>query len=335
MKATRAWRFAALCAAGAFLAACSSNASTTFAPSAGGLAPANALQRDRMATAALTQPVTAGARTGGWLSRHATSPGLIYWGDYNNNVITIYPSKGINPKPVGQITTGVSSPERLYVDRNGYVYTTNIGNGTITAYAPGTTSPSLTISSGIDRPTGLVVGANGTIYCANVGNNTVTVYPKGKTSPSLTIPIAGQPEYLAVDTANDVYVSYLGSSKSGVFEFPPKSTNGKDLGLNIGASGLNAIVLDRSGNIILANDAESYVLIFPAGQTQPSAKIPVSGTPFDLSLNKLETKVFVTVEQGSNFVVQTLAYPKGTALQNKITTVNGDWPIAVSPDAVL
>ncbi len=128
------------------------------------------------------------AKTGGWLSPDAKKgKNLIYWGDYNNNTITIYSSKGVNGKEKGQITTGLSNPERLFVDKKGNVYATNIGNDTITAYKPGTSSPFLTISDGVVSPTGLTVDAAGTVYCANVGNDTITVYPKGQTSPSLMV----------------------------------------------------------------------------------------------------------------------------------------------------
>ncbi len=157
------------------------------------------------------------ARTGagGWLSPDAKKKGnksLIYWGNYDTSTITIYSGKGVNGKEVGQITTGLSSPERLFVGADGSVYATNLDNNTITGYKAGKTSPFITISNGVNTPTGLTVDAAGTVYCANVGNDTITVYPKGQTTPSLTISYFA--EYLATDKHDNLYAAGAPSKSS-------------------------------------------------------------------------------------------------------------------------
>ncbi|MGB8909158.1 MAG: hypothetical protein WCC84_10455 [Candidatus Cybelea sp.] len=43
----------------------------------------------------------------------------------------------------------------------------------------------------------------------------------------------------------------------------------------------------------------------------------------------------MSVEASGPFIVQEVAYPNGTTLTNKLTTGDGERPIAVSPDAVL
>lgn len=134
-------------------------------------------------------------------------------------------------------------------------------------------------------------------------------------------------------------MSYLGGPQlSGVLEFPPGSTTGKDLGLVIGSA--DALEVDKTGNIIIIDFDSNQIDVFPPGQTTPSNQIPVTaGTPFALSLNGTETVLYATVETSSGgFIVQDVAYPSGTTMENKITnfTTDGDeWPIAVSPDAVL
>jgi hypothetical protein len=259
---------------------------------------------------------------------------LIYWATYSTNTIAIFSAVGTNPPEEGKITKGLSHPERLFVDGSGSVYATNNGKNTITAYKRGATSPFLTISNGVNGPIGLTVDAAGTVYCANIGNSSVTEYPKGTTSPSLTISMGGlMPEDLAIDSGDNLYVSYMGGSHgAGVMEFPPGSSTGKDLGISDGG---NALEVDRLGNIIAVGNRE--IDIFPPGQTLPSKKISVTaGTPFELSLNKAETQLYVTVELGdATFIVQVLDYPNGTTLKNKITANDGQWQIAVSPDAVL
>jgi hypothetical protein len=257
-------------------------------------------------------------------------PALIYWGSFFSSVIYIFSAKGTNPPVKGTITTGVSNPQRLFVDAASNVYATNAGNNTITAYKRGASMPFLTISNSVTNPTGLTVDAAGTVYCANFGANTITEYPKGKNSPSLTIPITS-PEYLAIDTSDNLYVS----SGNGVTEFPPGSTNGQNLGLTIGSPG--ALEVDKAGNIIIIDTSANTIDVFPAGQTTPSKEIAVTaGSPFELSLNKAETTVYASVQVTGGFIVQVLAYPNGTKLANKITALtDGEWAITVSPDAVL
>ena len=280
------------------------------------------------------RPQTAGHETAprGWVSPDAKKgKKLMYWGNFNYSTITIYSNKGVNGKELGQITTGLSSPERLFVDKKHNVYATNLGNNTITAYKPGATSPFLTISSGVNTPTGLTVDAAGTIYCANVGNNTITVYPVGQTTPSLTISVPSSPEYLATDASDNLYAS-VGLE---VLEFAPGSTNGKNLGLAVGSPA--AVEVDRKGNLIVLDQSTDEIDYIPAGQTQPSKQISVtSGFPFALSLSANEKELYVSVEANSGpFIIQNVAYPKGSALTNKFTNNGGDWPIAVSPDNAL
>ena len=221
-------RWAPIALLGALAAGCSaSGISGTNFPASGPDAGRSVAQNRMLAQGRGPHSQNTRSQSRGWISpdrRHKSRKGLIYWGSYDNSTITIFASKGVNGKEKGQITTGLSNPERLFVDKQGSVYATNIGNNTITAYKRGQTSPFITISSGVNAPTGITVDAAGTIYCANVGNNTITVYPKGQTSPSLTIPYFA--EYLATDAHDNLY-----AAGSAVEEFAPGSTSGKDLGL--------------------------------------------------------------------------------------------------------
>jgi len=312
----------------AFVTGCSVAGSPS-SPNSPGNGPA--VGANLKAANGLTRPQASqrAAHSHGWISPDAKkSKNLIYWGNYDSNTITIYSAKGENGKEKGTIATGLSNPERLFVDAKGNVYATNIGNGTITAYKPGATSPFLTISDGVNRPTGLTVDAAGTVYCANVGNDTITVYPRGTTTPSLTISVSqGSPEYLATDKSDNLYAS-VGTE---VLEYPKGSSNGTNLGLNVNSPG--ALEVDKSGNIIVL-DGESTIDYFPAGKTEPSKQIPAQ-YGFGLSLSKNEKELYVSVESGANFVIESVAYPNGSTLADKLTTSAGDWPVAVSPDNAL
>lgn len=266
--------------------------------------------------------------------------GLIYSGDYYANTITIYPAKGTNPPSTGTITDGISSPERLFVDKKQNLYVSN--NTSVTAYKRGKTSPFLTITNGIDRPTGIVAGSDGSIYVANAGTDSVSVYPKGKATPSktLTMPTNDDPQNLALDASNNVYVNYLGYSSpgTGIIKFPAGSTQGKDLGIVVGWP--SAIEVDRKGNLIALIDGSSLE-VFPPGKTQPSKQwaVPYDGG-FFLSLSQDEKKLYVSSEAAGSpldFIMLQLDYPNGKSLTNKISNDlgQGAWSLTVSPDNVL
>lgn len=327
-----ACRLAIFSSLGMLAAGCSSTGTSSAAAVPNAATAHSTTSEYALAAQGLVRPPAHAANTrAGWISPDIVrrKPPLIYWGSFAANTIDIFSAKGTKPPLKGQITTGLSEPERLFVDAARNVYATNLGNSTITVYKRGTTTPFLTISNGVNAPTGLTVDAAGTIYCANVGNGTVTEYPKGQSSPSLTISFSA--EYLAIDSADNLYAS----TRSGVFEFAPGSTTGKNLGLSIGAPG--ALEVDKSGNIIVIDSNASTIDVFPAGQTTPSKTISVTaGVPFGLSLNGAETAVLATVEVRGGFIVQYMEYPNGTTMANKITAAtDGDWPIAASPDAVL
>lgn len=332
-----AHRFRYVVLLGAVVAGCSTNSSVWPAGNTQlGASPAANVRRSVQLSEGFGKESIQQTRARSWLAPDLKGGALnIYWGDYYNNTIAIYPRNGINPPEKGLITKGVSHPERLFVDDRLAVYATNIGNNTITVYKRHRTRPSLRISTGIDTPTGLTVDAAGTVYCASVGNDTITVYPRGQTTPSLTIPIAGSPEYLAIDGSGNLYVSYLGGSKgTGVMEFAPGSTTGKDLGLDM--SGGGALEVDRSGNIIIADNYGSTIDVFPANHTEPTKRIGFGGgEAFGLSLSEKEHKLFASVLTNDVFTIQQIDYPKLTNVTTKLSTNAGNWPIAVSPDAVL
>lgn len=280
------------------------------------------------------------AQTRGWIAADAKKKkDLIYWGNNLSNTVTIF-SLGKNPKQKGQISDGLSSPQRIFVDKSQNLYVSNNGfgyytYGDIAIYARGATSPKLTITDGVDNPTGLTVDAAGTVYCANVTfPGTITEYKAGKTSPSLTIPLGSSDaaEYLAIDSSDNLYASLLTGT---VWKFPAGSSSGTKLNLQIGAAG--SLEVDRKGNIVAVDEDASTIDFFPAGQTAPSKTISVpDGSPFTLSLSKDEKTLYVTVDAGSSgFIVQELSYPNGTTLTTKISGGTGDWPVAVAPDAVL
>lgn len=304
----------------------------------GGAAPAGEAQQSAVSSARSAanglgvrrqQP----SRVRGWMARDAKgAKAAFYWGSYDDSTVDVLSSKGT---VLGTISDGLSDPERLFVDKKKNMYASNAGNSTITEYAPNATSPSLTISDGVSTPTGLVVGGDGTVYVANVGSDSVTEYPAGSTSPSLTIALTVLPENLAVDKSNNLYIQYLGGNTgSGVIEVPSGQSSGTDLGLTIGSAG--ALEVDKKGNILILDTSVPALDVFPPKTTSPSKQIDItSGSPFELSLNKKETQLYVSVSSGASFIIQAMKYPKGSSFSSKFTGNDGDWPIAATPDNAL
>ena len=337
-------RFLPATGVAALLAACSGGTSLSPATNASagfGNVPIAANARVRAdllaADGRSVPPGTRGAVGRGWLSVAAKAGShAIYSGSYDNSTITIYPSKGTNPAPIGTISTGLTNPERLFVDKNLKLYASSEGSTTsIVVYDPGKTSPSLTITNGVNFPTGVTVGADGTVYSANTGNGTVTEYPKGKKSPSLTISMGNEtPENLAVDGSNNLYIQYVGGTLgSGVIKVPPGQTSGTDLNLVIGSA--SALSVDKAGNVVIIDQGSSTLDVFPAGQTAPSKTIALGGFPFEMSMNMAEKQVYVSNDLGSAFEIQVVDYPNLKKAKAKIDPTLGEWPIAVAPDNAL
>jgi hypothetical protein len=130
----------------ALLAACSDGTLSPTANTSAGSAPMGADARVRanlLAASGRSLPPGTHGAIGGWLSAAAKAGSrVIYSGNYDDSTITIYPSKGTNPPPIGTISTGLTSPERLFVDKNLKLYTTDEGSPTsIVVYKPARRRP--------------------------------------------------------------------------------------------------------------------------------------------------------------------------------------------------
>ena len=99
-------------------------------------------------------------------------------------------------------------------------------SGHVYAYAPGTTSPKLTITAGIHRPVALGFDASNNLYVVNAGpskHGSVTVYASGQGSPIRTIekglsgPGGGS---MAVTSNGTLVVGDVG----GISEYQPGAT---------------------------------------------------------------------------------------------------------------
>jgi serine/threonine protein kinase, bacterial len=82
--------------------------------------------------------------------------------------------------------SGLGGPMGVSFGKNGMMYVSNYSGGNVLVYAPGTTTPALTITDGITNPTFNGVSTTGRFFQANYPG-TVAGYKAGSTQPFTTI----------------------------------------------------------------------------------------------------------------------------------------------------
>jgi sugar lactone lactonase YvrE len=274
-------------------------------------------------------------RTEGWLSPAASSKQLVYISSSTANAVYIYPkdvAPGANPPPIGEITDGIASPSGSFVDRHGDLFVANNANFTVTMYPRGSTQWSLRYT-GFAYPNNVTVSRKGTVYIADFTGDKVVEFPKGSTRSKLTIPIGYPPHGVALDAHDNVYVSYNtgahGEGPGAVNEYAPGSTGGKNLNLPIGWAAGD--VIDGSGNLLVCDQSNAAVYVFPPGSTSPSQTI-TQGLSDPVNLAFDASFKYLYVEDAVVDGVLVYEYPSGTyvtTLNNGATGIDG---IALYPE---
>lgn len=246
----------------------------------------------------------------GWLSARASVRGepLIYVADEYSSEVLVYPERGRSHQPVGMITGGVEVPWGLYIDDKQNLYVSNQYESTVGVYPPGATEPSLTYSQDLNRPLYCIADQYGDLFVGNANNGTVVEYLAGS---SVAYEVLQTPGYevdgLAFDRQGNLYVAYRNSSSSNssIEEFPPHSSAGVILGMNLYEP--QGLVVDDSGNIVVAETGQlDRVDVFPPGSKTPSQELSINGAPTELALTEKQSRLFISAETG---VVYSVHYP--------------------------
>jgi len=207
------------------------------------------------------------------------------------------------------------SAESVVADSAGNVYAALIGaTPAVVEYAAGTVNPLRTITQGIGIPLALTVDPFGTLSVLNGAGNSpgyVSVYASGATSPSYTIPdgyfFQGDGPHPAnvSDAAGTIYVANGTGGTAG----PDGNTGsvtvyaaGTGALVNTITAGIdypNALAIDHSGNLYVANSNGNTVSIYAPGATTPTRVIDVS-SPYSLALDATDN---VYVAGGSQITV--------------------------------
>ncbi len=275
-------------------------------------------------------------RTGGWLSPQAKkAEHLIYVSDFLANDVEIYPAKGSNPKPIGEITDGIDGPEGSFVDKHGDLFVTNVTNQTVTMYKKGSTTYSLQYT-GFAYPTNVTVDAKGTVYVADLVGEKVVEFSKGSTRPKLTIDIS-YPQGVAIDSNDNLYVEYNAGAHGGgpgdVNEFAPGSSSGENLNLPIVWGAGDAI--DGKNDIVTADQGSgsgnAAVYVFPQGATEPSETIDQGmEDPFRIAFDKPFKHLYVADPEVNALLVY--SYPAGKLVNSITNGLSSVYGVALYPE---
>lgn len=265
-----------------------------------------------------------------------TADGLLFVANGRSSIVDVYDKEAPNAL-LGQITDGISGPNGMVVDAAGDLFVANVDNQTVTEYPPGSTKPSKTYTNGFNQrltnPLNVTVGSDGTLYLVNyIGNGSqVLEYPNGSLNPSLAIPINGGAEGLALDTSNNLYVSYNGQVSGRILKFAPGSTVGTDLGISLGFAG--GLTFDGNANLVACDQTAPAIDIFPPGATNPSRVIKQGFTdPYHIAFGQHFHRLYVADSAADNLLIY--SYPAGT-ISGKIHRKFTAYGVAVNPAAPL
>lgn len=282
----------------------------------------------------------------GWRSPAAQRKNgrLLYASLEGAGEILIYSESAINQAPIGMITSGLSQPWGLYVDKSGNLYVANL-NSTVSVYPPGAVTPSLTYSQDLCHPLFTIVDARGNVFVANgrscgTGPATVVEYAAGSTNADRTLPLpATELDGIDFDRQGNLYVAFRATLKRGhgsIAKFPPGSTKGTILGMLVHKP--QGLIVDNEGNILVAETSKTSrdIVVYAPGARFPSArvKLPMGSIPNGIAITEKEHKLFVT--SYNNGTVYVTHYPLGkastwTEIENPGDDVQG---VAVSNDQV-
>lgn len=265
----------------AFIAGCSGNSasftpnqSSSIAPSSRQIAPGMRALPGLAVAGPIIVPIVPHAPRNlrrGWPDKKKKKE-ILFVADLENNVIEMYNPKIPNPTPEGSITTGISNPGQIAVDKKGTLYVANIGNSTITEYPKGQTSPSLTITNGLSSPEGIALDSKGDVFATNLDNNTVVGYLPGQTSPYETISFGslGQPASIAADGKDNLWVPT--DNTNSVYEIPAGSSVPQNANLT-GLSGPAGISFGPNDVMYVSNFSGTDVQVYAYGTTTPKKTI--------------------------------------------------------------
>ena len=249
----------------------------------------------------------------GWFlnTTHASvsSSGVVrylYVANQTNNDVDIFSENGHRNLPVGQISSGIAAPYGLYVDRQHALYVANQLGNTVTKYAYGSTTPSVTYSQDLDRPLYPLVDKHGNLFVGNARHGTVVEYLAGTTTPYQVLQTPGnEADGMDFDAQGNLYVAYRTGELGSIEVFAPNSTQGAVLGMKLDQP--QGLIIDNSGNILVVETGyRRSVDVFTPGSLTPSLQENTWYTGTQLALDRKQLEIFLSTLNG---IVYGAPYP--------------------------
>lgn len=264
----------------AVLAGCSNNGSAPAIPATSG--------------AGQSPTVPAGSRTGASRFGPGTAED-VFVADENGNAVSIYNTAGAYQYSI-KAKDGVDKPDALTFDSEKNLYVANLGNGSVTVYAPGQTTPSDTIKT--DCPTAIRVPTGGDLYVANPCDNTVSIFNSTGSEEQVLVQNICDPQALNFDTNGDLFVANGGTTGAkSPCNTVAKCTGGPPLRqcktsdlITADINNPDALVVTTDGFLFVANDVAagsvtkykvadgSYVNTWGAGDLDEPNALALDGT---------------------------------------------------------
>jgi hypothetical protein len=222
-------------------------------------------------------------------------------------------------KKGGKVSAGISEPFALWYDdaKNLYSANYNNSNGDVTEYAGGTSKPSYTYSFGVGCPTGITTDENLDVFISDSCVEGVTEFPQESYNQIGQCTGIAAPQNVALDAAGDVFVTYYDdyTGHGAIDEFVGGLNNGC-VATNIVPSGsqgsfnsTDGLLVDKNGNLVVADNANATVDIVPPPYTTISKYITGFKHPFRIALNAKQSLLYVTDRYLVEVVV--VSYPQG------------------------
>lgn len=277
--------------------------------------------------------------------REAKTSAKLYVSDPIGNKVEVYNVTGKNQQPVAAIIEGISGPSGMTVDGAGNIYVANTIGNNVTEYHYDGSGPVARYSLDLFGPVDVAVDSKGTVSVANYYNFawSIVEFPAGSTTPSLEFRDTPGSAYsigLAVNPQDDLYVSYQNFySLPSVYKYPPDSKNGvvvlpSPSPVPNACQGqarclIGGLLIDKSGNLVVADGTLPGVSVFPPGKKTPSKVLAKTGWPQSLVFASDESEIFVT--DTKHDAVDEYTYPGGTLVDTIKSGLKSVYGVAVSP----
>jgi hypothetical protein len=153
-------------------------------------------------------------------------------------------------------------------------------------------------------------------------NGQIEIYPKGKTKPSGTLQLPGElvgtgtsqglALGVATDKMNNVYSSYLNTSKGTNITVFTGGTGSGTILQNTNGTLYEGITFDASGNMVVAADssAGATINVFAPPYTGTPTSFAAQGSVVDLKLDPKGLNLYVG--DAANNTIDVYKYPSGT-----------------------